>query len=291
MDSIREFHLFAGIGGGIYGGKLLHHQCVGAVEIMPYARGVLAQRKKDGWMDKGMDIDSHTDITKLNGAELPVVDIITGGSPCQDLSVAGPRSGLSGSRSSLFMDAVRIAKEMRSARSSDDNLRHELRFWCWENVPGALSSRNGDDFRTVLEEVARIADPTANIPKPKKWGNSGVVDGDGWQIAWRIVDSQFFGVPQRRRRLFLICDLAGHSAGEILFERESMSWHYQEIAETWKDTSASLGERISRAGRIVMGDVRRAEEGMDSVDENINGYGETGFGYWQNGIQTSQKKI
>ena len=258
MREITMGNLFSGSGAWELAAKICGIKVVFEAEIEPFPVALEAKRFPEA-IQLG-------DVSKIDGTKIPSVDILTNSSPCQDLSVAGPRSGLSGSRSNLFMDAVRIAKEMRSARSSDDNLRHELRFFGWENVPGALSSRNGDDFRTVLEEVARIADPTANIPKPKKWGNSGVVDGDGWQIAWRIVDSQFFGVPQRRRRLFLICDLAGHSAGEILFEREGMSWHYSEIAETWKDTSASLGERISRASRIVMGDVRRAKEGMDSVD-------------------------
>ena len=258
MREITMGNLFSGSGAWELAAKICGIKVIFEAEIEPFPVALEAKRFPEA-IQLG-------DVSKIDGTKIPSVDILTNSSPCQDLSVAGPRSGLSGSRSNLFMDAVRIAKEMRSARSSDDNLRHELRFFGWENVPGALSSRNGDDFRTVLEEVARIADPTANIPKPKKWGNSGVVDGDGWQIAWRIVDSQFFGVPQRRRRLFLICDLAGHSAGEILFERESMSWHFAEIAETWKDTSASLGERISRAGRIVMGDVRRTEEGMDSID-------------------------
>ena len=259
MSEITMGNLFSGSGAWELAAKICGIKVVFEAEIEPFPVALEAKRFPEA-IQLG-------DVSKINGTKIPSVDILCNSSPCQDLSVAGPRSGLSGSRSSLFMDAVRIAKEMRSARNvSDDNIRHELRFWCWENVPGALSSRNGDDFRTVLEEVARISDPTAHIPKPKKWGNSGVVDGDRWQIAWRIVDSQFFGVPQRRRRIFLIADLAGHSAGEILFEREGLSWHFAEIAETWKDTSASLGERISRASRIVMGNVRGSKEGVDSLN-------------------------
>ena len=166
------------------------------------------------------------DITKINGAEIPPVDVITGGSPCQDLSVAGKRAGLDGERSGLFMEQIRIIKEMRYATADDD--RGPLpRYMVWENVPGALSSGNpkGEDFRAVLEETARIAEPDAVIPRPEggRGSNSGAILGDGWSIAWRIHDAQFWGVPQRRRRIALVADFAGRSAAEILFERKSLS--------------------------------------------------------------------
>ena len=163
------------------------------------------------------------DITKINGAEIPPVDVITGGSPCQDLSVAGNRAGLAGERSGLFMEMIRIIKEMRDATADDD--RGPLpRFMVWENVPGALSSNGGEDFRAVLEETARIAQQDAVIPRPDcKWSNSGAIVGDWWSLAWRIHDAQFWGVPQRRRRIALVADFAGRSAPEILFERKGLS--------------------------------------------------------------------
>ena len=166
------------------------------------------------------------DITKINGATAPPVEVIIGGSPCQDLSIAGRRAGLGGERSGLFMEQIRLIKEMRendraSGRTADDV---RPRFMVWENVPGAFSSNKGEDFRIVLEETARVADKAAVIPRPPqgKWTNSGAVVGDGWSLAWRVFDAQFWGVPQRRRRIALIADFAGESAPKILFERESV---------------------------------------------------------------------
>ena len=185
------------------------------------------------------------DITKINGAEIPPVDVITGGSPCQDLSVAGNRAGLAGERSGLFMEMIRVIKEMRDATADDD--RGPLpRFMVWENVPGALSSNGGEDFRAVLEETARIAQQDAVIPRPDcKWSNSGAIVGDGWSLAWRIHDAQFWGVPQRRRRIALVADFAGRSAPEILFERKGLSRDSEQSESkgkrTAEGTEGSLG--------------------------------------------------
>ena len=212
------------------------------------------------------------DVSKINGADLPPVDILTNSSPCQGLSIAGKRGGLQNDeRSGLFHEAIRITKEMMAEddkRWADDNIRlsetPRLRYWCWENVPGAFSSNKGEDFRKVLESVAGLVEENPHIPMPPKgWSYAGVVDGEGWEIAWRTMDAQFYGVPQRRRRVFLVASLRGGGAAEILFERESLSWHFAEIAEAWKDTSRSLGERISEASRIVMGDVRTEETGVE----------------------------
>ena len=168
----------------------------------------------------------YGDITKLSGYDLPPVDVITGGSPCQDLSVAGKRQGLAGERSGLFMEQIRICKEMRRADEQRGRTNQFIRprYMVWENVPGALSSQKGEDFRAVLEEIAHVVEPNAVIPRPQKgkWRKSGCIMGDRWSIAWRILDAQFWGVPQRRRRIALVVDFGGESAPEILFVRQSV---------------------------------------------------------------------
>lgn len=163
------------------------------------------------------------DITKMSGFSTPPVDVITFGSPCQDLSIAGKRAGLSGERSDLFMEAVRIIKEMREATNGQ-----YPKYAVWENVPGAFSSNKGEDFRAVLEELARIKEAGISIPAPdkSKWAKSGFIAGDDWSIAWRTMDAQHWGVPQRRLRISLVLDLTGGRAGEILFEPESLRGHF-----------------------------------------------------------------
>lgn len=158
----------------------------------------------------------YGDITKIHGCDVPIVDIVTGGSPCQDLSVAGKGAGLAGERSGLFMEQIRIVKEMREYdRKTNQHRGMDVRprFMVWENVPGAFSSNNGEDFRTVLEEIAKISSENATIPRPScnrgKWTSSGCIMGDGWSIAWRVHDAQFWGVPQRRRRIALVADFNG----------------------------------------------------------------------------------
>lgn len=158
------------------------------------------------------------DITLIRGDEIEPVDCIIGGSPCQDLSVAGKRAGLSGARSGLFMEQIRIVKEMRKKYGKP-------RYMVWENVPGAFSSNRGEDFRIVLKEIVKVVDESATVPQPPKgrWAHAGCVVGDGYSVAWRIHDAQFWGVPQRRRRIALVADFGGESAPEILFERDSVS--------------------------------------------------------------------
>ena len=156
------------------------------------------------------------DITKLDGGKLPPVDVICGGSPCQDLSVAGQRRGLAGERSGLFMEQVRIVKGMRNAdagRGSDYFCRP--RYLVWENVPGAFSSTGGEDFRAVIEEIVRIKDSACHVPRPDsgRWGSAGAaILGTEFSLAWRVLDAQYWGVPQRRRRIFLVADFGGQSA-------------------------------------------------------------------------------
>lgn len=216
------------------------------------------------------------DITKINGAEIEVVDVITGGSPCQDLSIAGKRAGLAGARSGLFMEQVRIVKEMRGHDRSNGRTGDMVRprFMVWENVPGAFSSNKGRDFAAVLEEIIRIAEPEApDIEVPEKgwntWGGYHDEVGGRWSVAWRVHDAQHWGVPQRRRRISVVADFGGDTAGEILFERKSVSRHFAE--------SGTARERLA-------GD---SESGAGRTGESIaHAYGETGVGYWKNGVQT-----
>lgn len=193
------------------------------------------------------------DITKINGAEIEIVDVITGGSPCQDLSIAGKRAGLAGARSGLFMEQVRIVKEMREHDRANGRTGDMVRprYMVWENVPGAFSSNKGRDFAAVLEEIIRIAEPEApDIEVPEKdwptWGGYHDEVGGRWSVAWRVHDAQYWGVPQRRRRISVVADFGGDTAGEILFERKSVSGHPAE--------SGTAGERLagnaeSRAGK------------------------------------------
>lgn len=189
------------------------------------------------------------DITKINGAEIEAVDVITGGSPCQDLSIGGKRAGLAGARSGLFMEQVRIVKEMRehdrkSGRTGD---MVRPRFMVWENVPGAFSSNKGRDFAAVLEEIIRIAEPEApDIEVPEKgwptWVGYHDEVGGRWSVAWRVHDAQHWGVPQRRRRISVVADFGGDTAGEILFERKSVPGHPAESG-TARERLAEAAER------------------------------------------------
>lgn len=202
------------------------------------------------------------DITKINGAEIEIVDVITGGSPCQDLSIAGKRAGLTGARSGLFMEQVRIVKEMRehdrnSGRTGD---MVRPRFMVWENVPGAFSSDKGRDFAAVLEEIIRIAEPEApDIEVPEKgwptWGGYHDEVGGRWSVAWRVHDAQYWGVPQRRRRISVVADFGGDTAGEILFERKSVSGHPAE--------SGTAGERLAGTAEAGASDAVRIRGGCD----------------------------
>lgn len=161
------------------------------------------------------------DITKINWDEVEPVDCVTGGSPCQDLSIAGKRVGLAGERSGLYMEQIRCVKELRKASERTGKIRP--RYMVWENVPGAFSSNGRKDFAAVLEEAVKIVEPQApSIPTPAKWPTSGCLMGGGWSIAWRVHDAQFWGVPQRRKRIALVCDFGGRTAPEILFERKGL---------------------------------------------------------------------
>lgn len=188
------------------------------------------------------------DITKINGAEIEIVDVITGGSPCQDLSIAGKRAGLAGARSGLFMEQVRIVKEMREHDRANGRTGDMVRprFMVWENVPGAFSSNKGRDFAAVLEEIIRIAEPEApDIEVPEKgwptWGGYHDEVGGRWSVAWRVHDAQHWGVPQRRRRISVVADFGGDTAGEILFERKSVSGDIAESETAREEAAGGFG--------------------------------------------------
>ena len=209
--------LFDGIGGWLLAARHAWVMPVWASEIEPFPRSVTARHFPA--------VKQLGDITQINPDEIEPVDIICAGSPCQDLSIAGKRKGLDGERSGLFRTAVDIVRRMRERTAG----KHP-RFFVWENVPGAFSSNKGADFRAVLEEIGQTEIP---IPDGGKWANAGMAELPKCQIAWRVLDAQYFGVPQRRRRIFLVADFAAHDrrAGEILFESEGMPW----------DTAASQG--------------------------------------------------
>lgn len=175
------------------------------------------------------------DITKIHGDQIEPVDCITFGSPCQGLSMAGKRLGFDDDRSVLFLDAARIIKEMRTATNG-----MYPTFSVWENVPGAFSSNGGEDFRAVLEELARVEQPNASIPRPSgrggRWSKAGAIAGNGWSLAWRQLDAQYWGVPQRRKRIALVADFGGQRAAEILFERTSLSGNPDESVKAWEAT-------------------------------------------------------
>ena len=183
-------------------------------------------------------------LCNLLGWTVPSVDILTGGSPCQNLSVAGNRKGLAGNESGLFLEQIRLFKEMRDASAASGSLRRP-RFFVWENVKGAFSCNGGEDFRRVLEEVVHIAEPDASVPRPPSeegWTPSGAILGDGWSLAWRLHDAQFWGVPQRRARIALVADFGGQSAPEILFERKGVQGDFGAGEEAGQGAAGGAGE-------------------------------------------------
>ena len=221
--------LFDGSGGFPLGGLLAGITPVWASEIEPFPIRVTTKRLPF--------MKHYGNISAMDGGRIEPVDIITFGSPCQDMSVAGRRDGLDGKRSSLFYEAVRIIKEMRCATDGK-----YPRWICWENVPGAFSSNKGEDFKAVLEAVIGIVEPNAQVPMPEKaqWPYADLYMGDGWSVAYRTLDAQYWGVPQRRRRIYLVADLAGGSAGKILFESEGLSGYSAEGFRSWQRAAGSF---------------------------------------------------
>lgn len=198
------------------------------------------------------------DITKIKGAEVDTVNVIIGGSPCQGLSIAGKCLGLKDERSGLFMEQIRLIKEMREADAKRGRTGKEIRprFMVWENVPGAFSSNKGADFGAVLQETIKVVcEEAPAVPMPKNgWPTSGcLTDVAGkWSVAWRVFDAQFFGVPQRRRRITLIADFGGLSAPEILFERESVSGNSSQSRTPWEILTRNAESGIGTASSAII---------------------------------------
>nr|DAS34349.1 MAG TPA: Cytosine specific methyltransferase [Caudoviricetes sp.] len=231
--------LFDGSGGFPLGAIIAGIKPVSCSEIEPFPIRVTTKRLPF--------VEHLGNITDINGGEIEPVDIITFGSPCQDMSIAGKRDGLSGSRSSLFYEAVRIIKEMRCKTNGQ-----KPRFIVWENVPGAFSSNKGEDFRAVLEEVCKIKDKSVSVPKPNKWNSAGKIMGDDYSVAWRQFDAQFWGVPQRRKRIYLVADFAGWCAGKILFESEGLSGYSPKSIQSWQGSAPAAAESTGDAGIGLM---------------------------------------
>lgn len=229
--------LFDGSGGFPLGGLISGIIPLWASEVEPFPIRVTTKRLPQ--------VKHLGDVSKINGDEIPPVDIITFGSPCQDMSIAGKREGLAGGRSSLFYEAVRIIKEMRCKTNGE-----YPRFVVWENVPGAFSSNKGEDFREVLKSLCEVKSADVTVPEPPKgkWKNAGNIVADDFSIAWRVLDAQYWGVPQRRKRIYLVADFAGGCAGKILFESEGLSGYSSKGVFSWQGTAECLERGTDETG-------------------------------------------
>lgn len=258
--------LFDGSGGFPLAGSLCGIEPRWASEVEPYPIAVTRERFPD--------MKHLGDISKVHGAEIEPVDIITFGSPCQDLSVAGKRAGLKHeangddetTRSGLFMEAVRIIKEMREATNGEYPT-----FALWENVPGAFSSNKGEDFRLVCEELIKIVEPSASMPAVPKagWAYADSYIGDGWSLAYRVFDAQYWGVPQRRRRIHLVVDFRGERAGEVLFEREGLRGYFAEGGTPWQAAPENAERCPDADDREGEGNGVDRGRGLDAVGADL----------------------
>lgn len=233
--------LFDGSGGFPLGGLISGITPVWASEIEMFPIRVTTKRLPF--------MKHYGDVSKMNGADIEPVDIITFGSPCQDMSIAGRREGLDGSRSSLFYEAVRIVKEMRCKT----NGRYP-RYIVWENVPGAFSSNKGADFQSVLEEICSVKGYEIHTARPERWPAAGEIVADDFSLAWRVFDAQYWGVPQRRKRIYLVADFAGGGAGKILFESEGVSGYTPQGFRPWQGTAGTFEEGAGASGCVCLND-------------------------------------
>jgi DNA (cytosine-5)-methyltransferase 1 len=235
VNNLTLGSLFDGSGGFPLGGILSGITPVWASEIEPFPIRVTTKRLPF--------MKHYGDVSTLSGGILEPVDVITFGSPCQDMSIAGKRAGLDGSRSNLFYEAVRIVKEMREKTDGK-----KPKYIVWENVPGAFSSNGGEDFRCVLESICGIREENVSVPLPSKWKPAGEILGDGYSVAWRVLDAQYWGVPQRRKRIYLVADLDGPCAGKILFESEGLSGYSASRFRAWQEAAGSSGDGAEKTG-------------------------------------------
>lgn len=233
--------LFDGSGGFPLGGLISGITPVWASEIEPFPIRVTTKRLPF--------MKHYGDVAKMDGGKVEPVDVITFGSPCQDMSIAGRREGLDGSRSSLFYEAVRIVKEMRCATDGK-----YPRYIVWENVPGAFSSNKGADFQSVLEEICSVKGYEIDPARPARWPAAGEIVADDFSLAWRVFDAQYWGVPQRRKRIYLVADFAGGSAGKILFESEGVSGYTPQGFRPWQGTAGTFEEGSGASGCVCLND-------------------------------------
>ena len=246
--------LFDGSGGFPLGARLAGIKPVWASEIEAFPIAVTKKHFPD--------MKHYGDITLMDGSKIEPVDIISFGSPCQDMSIAGRHAGLTGSRSGLFFEAIRLIKEMRAA-----TLGEYPKFIIWENVTGALSSNGGEDFRSVLESLCRIKTPDVSIPKPSKWDKAGYIMGEDYSFAWRVLDAQYWGVPQRRKRVFLVGDFTGRRAGKILFKPEGLLGDFAAGTAPWKTTPRGSAKTIGSPSQYVLCDQGGAR--IDILNDKI----------------------
>lgn len=253
MNNLTLGSLFDGSGGFPLGGLISGITPVWASEIEPFPIRVTTKRLPF--------MKHYGDISQMDGGKIEPVDIITFGSPCTDMSVAGRRAGLEGQQSVLFYQAIRIIKEMRCA-----TIGKYPRYIVWENVPGAFSSNSGEDFKAVLEAVIGVAEPGTQVPMPEKnrWPYADCYMGDGWSVAYRVLDAQFWGVPQRRKRIYLVADFAGGRAFDILFKSEGLSGYSAEGFRSWQRTAGSAADRTGTAS-LCLND--QGGQRMDVTDD------------------------
>ena len=241
MNKLTLGSLFDGSGGFPLGGLLSGITPVWASEIEPFPIRVTTKRLPF--------MKHYGDVSRMDGGKIEPVDIITFGSPCQDMSIAGKRAGLDGSRSNLFYEAIRIVKEMRCATDGK-----YPRYIVWENVPGAFSSNKGADFQSVLEEICSVKGYEIDPARPERWANAGEIVADDFSLAWRVFDAQYWGVPQRRKRIYLVADFAGGSAGKILFESEGVSGYTPQGFRPWQGAAGAFAEGAGASGCVCLND-------------------------------------